>query len=500
MNSIKYLQELAKGKSILYVEDNDALRKNVTKLLKKFFSFVDTAANGKIALDKIKQHHYPIIITDIKMPLIDGLTLTKHVKHTYPETKTIIMSAYDDKETLLQSIELGIFRFIKKPVNVNEFSDVLIKALLEIKQEQNTKLFYMHLKSVFNYQSSMVTMIHGDKIILANELFLDFFDCEAIDQCKEKFFSLSEVFLEHNGFLYNHDNQDAIETLKLNQDKIYHVKIQNKEKKMQHFLLKYHEIPEKSDHGVLSFDDVTELNLLKLFDTKQSNNDENIANTQAIFDLLEIIQRNSAKIDLHNYYKGLSITNNAIITEVKRDESITLKTTYIQQKAVQQEKKSLIVSNALPYPIACTEIDTISFEKQTIKMKTLKFVQTSPITRSTIRVVPGEKQTVSLFLGENKFYGEIQIEDISINAVKLRLNALPPGLEKDTEVRLDIVLELDKKPLIINTLATMFRKSENKHSFSVVFLFKELKKSNLIKYITKRQMELIREIKGMQNG
>jgi len=79
----------------------------------------------------------------------------------------------------------------------------------------------------------------------------------------------------------------------------------------------------------------------------------------------------------------------------------------------------------------------------------------------------------------------------------LKLATLPPGLEKDSEVVIDIVLEVDKKPLITNTKALLYRKQETKHSFSLVFMFKDLKKSELVKYITKRQMELIREIKRM---
>ena len=82
-------------------------------------------------------------------------------------------------------------------------------------------------------------------------------------------------------------------------------------------------------------------------------------------------------------------------------------------------------------------------------MFSLHFVKTSPITRKTIRVVPDGKQSVSLFIREGKFHGDCEIEDISLDAVKIKMNALPAGL---------------------------------------------------VKYITKRQMALIREIKGMQNG
>ena len=172
----------------------------------------------------------------------------------------------------------------------------------------------------------------------------------------------------------------------------------------------------------------------------------------------------------------------------------------MQQKAIQMEQKLLIVSSALPHAIECSKVHAINFEKQTVELKELHFVKTSPITRETIRVVPAGTVSVSLFMGENKFHGDVEIMDISLNAVKFKLNALPAGLDEHSNIVLDIVLELDKKPLIINTKATLLRKKESKHSFTLVFIFEDFKKSNLVKYITKRQMALIREIKGMQNG
>ena len=238
---------------------------------------------------------------------------------------------------------------------------------------------------------------------------------------------------------------------------------------------------------------------MKLFDAKQRDKDELLTNKVELFSLLDVIQRNSAKIEIHNYYKGLSITNSGIIIQIEESQ-VVINTSYLQQKAIQLEKTLLIVSTALPFTIKTTKINSINFEKQTVAFEGLKFVKTSPITRKTIRVTVESKQRVSLFFGENKFQGDIVIEDISLDAVKLKLDVLPAGLEIDSEVRLDIVLELAKQPLIINTKALLYSKSESKHSFNLVFTFKNLKKSTLVKYITRRQMELIREIKGMKNG
>ena len=497
--NLKELQLQAHDFQVLYVEDNEALRHNASKFLKKFFEHVDVAEDGQVGLTLFKEKHHPIVITDIKMPNMDGMQLSKYIQTLAPDTKIIVMSAFDDKEFLLQAIELSIFRFLKKPVNVTELSSVLSQAIAAIKHEQHVKMFQMHLKNIFEHQSSMVVLLENSKVVIANDSFLEFFKFESLAECKKSMHSIEENFLEHSGFLYPHDGNSVLDIIQLSPDTLYNVKMKDSNQKVCHFIIKYQTIPEKEGYGVLSFDDVTELNLLKLFDAEQSSEDKVETDKRSIVELLTVIQRNSAKVELHNYYKGLSITNNAVIIEIG-DGALKIKTNYMQQKAIQIEHKTLLISNALPFTLELSSVKKINFEQQSVLFEEFKFVKTSPITRKTIRVVPSEKQTVSLFIGDGKYHGDIEIADISLDAVCLSLNTLPPGLEKGTEVVLDMVLELDKKPLIINTKATLYRKQEMKRSFHLVFLFKDLKKSSLVKYISKRQMALIREIKGMQNG
>lgn len=499
MADLKKLKLDAEGFSVLYVEDNEVLRANASKLLQKFFDTVYTAADGKEGLEAFKKNSPQIVVTDIKMPHMDGMELIKNIKDISPETKVIIMSAFDDSSYLFSAIEFGVFRYLKKPVNITNFAEVLHECVLEIIKEQNTQLFNAQLNSIFNYQSSMVIMIKESEPTFANQMFLDYFEVKNIEKFIEIYQDIGNLFLEHDSFLYNSSNKNWFDDISVNPQKLYNVKMKDKDGSFKHFILKYQDIPDKESYGILSFDDVSELNLLKLYDEKASKNDESLKDSKAMFKLLEVVKRNNAKIELHNYYKGLSITNDAVITEIK-DNSVTVKTKYLQQKAIQLEQRTLILSDALPYAVECCKVVRMSFEKQNVILETLRFTPTSPITRKTVRVVPDEKQTVSLFVGENKFHGDIEIEDISLNAVKLKLNALPAGLEIGSSVHLDIVLEMDKKPLIINTKATIFTKREFRHSFSIVFMFDDSKKNELVKYITKRQMAIIREFKGLQNG
>ena len=499
MGDFKALKNMSEGFSVLYVEDNESLRINAAKLLQKIFKDVYEAEDGKEGLRTANKYRPQIIISDIKMPNMDGLTLGKKIKKLLPDTKFILMSAFDDKEKLMKAIEIGAFRFLKKPVNVNDLGKTLYEAISQIKHEESSRFFYQNLENIFNYQSSMVVMLKDDAPSIANQNFLDFFNQSSIDDFQEAYPDLGTLFMPHDGFLYN-DEQHWYSVVNDNKDKIYHVKMNDIDHKVHHFLLKSHSLPQQNDHLILSFDDVTELNLLKLFDEKESNKDKVTQDIKALFKLLKVLQRNSAKIQFHNYYKGLSIINDGIIVNTE-DEILTVKTTFLQQRAIRLDGQVIITNEALPHAILCESVDSVNFEKQTINLTKLKFILHSAVERSTIRVVPDEKATISLFIGENKFHGDIYIEDISIDAIKLKLNAMPAGLNEDDKVILDIVLELDKRPLIINTEATLYHKKEVAHSFYVVFKFGEnTKKKELIKYISKRQMEIIREFKRMQNG
>ena len=501
MGNMKKLKEAAKGISILYVEDNEALRKNAAKLFHKFFKNVYVGTDGFEGLQLFKKHHPQLVITDIKMPKLDGISLLKKIRHIRPDAKLILMSAFDEKEYLHEAIAVGAFRFLKKPVNVTELTDTLLLAIEEFRHENSVKLFYTQLKNIFNYQSSMVVMLNGEKPTIANQVFLDFFGVESIEDFREEYPSIGDLCMAHDGFLYNQKGVECFEELFKSQDKLHHVKIKNAHNEIRHLILKLQNIPEKDNHYIASFEDVTDLKLLKIFDESESKNDENVQDRDSMMKLLEVLKQNSAKVELHNYYKGLSITNDAIIVDIIEGR-VVLKTNFLQQKAIQFEKKSLIVSTALPHTLSCETITNISFEKQSVEFEDIRFVKTSPVTRETIRVLPEEEHTVSLFMDENKFQGDVVIEDISLNAVKLRLNALPAGFVQGTQVVIDMVLHLDKRPLIINTKASMFRKKESKHSFYVVLTLELTTdmKSKLVKYITKRQMAIIREFKGLQNG
>lgn len=499
MADLKQLKADAKGFSILYVEDNEKLRANAYTLLKKIFDHVLVSSDGAKGLAVFKQHKPSIVITDIKMPNMDGFEMVSHIYKIAPQTKIIVMSAFDEKDNLFKAIELRVFRFLKKPVNVMELAEVLSLAVKQFQDSENTEIFVNNLKNIFNYQSSMVVMFKESKPIMVNQVFLDFFDVESLEEFEKRYRDIGKLFLEHDGFLYDSKEQNWFNELQENTLKLYNVKIKDKLGSDHHLILKYQKVPDKESCAILSFDDITEFNLLNMFSNNQ--NVKTLPNIEEIITLLEVLKRNGAKLTMYNLYKGLTIANDVFLMSLKKN-SVIVKTSYMQQKAVQYEKQSLLIADALPHAISLSSVENIDFDKYTIEFRNINFTLTSPMIRKTVRVVPEDGHTVSLLIDNAKFQGEVVIEDISIDAIKLRLKYLPAGIKEDGNYIIDCVLSMDKKPFILNATGNLYRKTELEKSFNLVFLteYTMSQRSELIKYITKRQMAIIREFKGLKNG
>lgn len=103
--------------SILYVEDQDDVRLFLSKILSRHYSNIFLAVNGKEGLEKYNEHKPDIIISDIKMPVMDGLSMSNRIKAIDPKAMIILTTAHSDMEYFIQSIEIGINQYILKPID-----------------------------------------------------------------------------------------------------------------------------------------------------------------------------------------------------------------------------------------------------------------------------------------------------------------------------------------------------------------------------------------------
>ncbi|MEA3513345.1 MAG: response regulator [Campylobacterota bacterium] len=132
MNNLEELTDISKILTILYIEDDDILRKKTSKILEDLFKIVDCAVDGKDGFDKYEEYYlknrkyYDIVITDIKMPYMDGVEISKEIKKIKKDQHIIITSAHDESKYLIEFINIGIDKFIKKPFSLNNITDILL--------------------------------------------------------------------------------------------------------------------------------------------------------------------------------------------------------------------------------------------------------------------------------------------------------------------------------------------------------------------------------------
>ena len=132
---------------IMLVDDEEEVR---TSIIRKIdwqdagFEVIGDAENGKEALEKIEQNEPDVVMTDIRMPYMDGLEMAENIRQRYPSIKIVIFSGFDEFEYAKKAIKLNVIEYILKPVNVEELTAILkkIKKNLdeEIEQKRNVTL------------------------------------------------------------------------------------------------------------------------------------------------------------------------------------------------------------------------------------------------------------------------------------------------------------------------------------------------------------------------
>ncbi len=143
-----------KNITVLWVEDDREASKFLGIYLRRQGAQVIDAENGKIGLELFQQHQPDMVISDIRMPVMDGLAMCQAIRAMNSDTPIIFISAYSDSELLQQAINLGVVQYIIKPVMTESLSAALTAALGKIHaQRQLNKTIDQLQETLSDYES-----------------------------------------------------------------------------------------------------------------------------------------------------------------------------------------------------------------------------------------------------------------------------------------------------------------------------------------------------------
>lgn len=138
---------------ILLVEDDANSRKAYAILLRNHNYTVDTAANGQVALEKLQNHAYDLVITDLKMIPVDGMTVLTEAKKLHPETEVLVITAYGTIESGVEAMKRGAYHYITKPFNNEEFLLLVKRALEKRRTQQKIQLLKQELNEKYKFEN-----------------------------------------------------------------------------------------------------------------------------------------------------------------------------------------------------------------------------------------------------------------------------------------------------------------------------------------------------------
>jgi len=123
--TLREITKISQKLNVLLVEDEQDILDITTNLLKVFFPNIDTAINGQEGLEKFNQKKYDLVITDIKMPKLNGIEMLSRMKTINSNFFTIILSAVTEKDIILKTAKIGIDGYLFKPLVFEQFLNIL---------------------------------------------------------------------------------------------------------------------------------------------------------------------------------------------------------------------------------------------------------------------------------------------------------------------------------------------------------------------------------------
>jgi two-component system response regulator YesN len=192
-----------KNYTIIIVDDEEEVKRRIVSKIPLDFGFeiVGLASNGYDALEMIDKLRPDVIITDIKMPFIDGIQLSRIIRSEYPKTKIAFITGYDEFTYAKEAIELDVLSYLSKPITETDILNLLTKLKSRLDDEFQQVFNQEKLDKI--YQDSLPALIENQfstllQLPVLNDLDLDRFKVFDID-LHQGHFLLGIIEINHEG-------------------------------------------------------------------------------------------------------------------------------------------------------------------------------------------------------------------------------------------------------------------------------------------------------------
>jgi signal transduction histidine kinase len=155
----------SKDFKILLIEDEPDVRESYIDMLEVLGYEADCAENGKAGLEKLRQKDYQIILTDLNMPVMDGLEMLKRAKKMKPDTEVIVITGFATIENAISAMKQGAFDYVTKPVSLEHVKIVLNRCVQQISSSRENQMLRdtnAHLSELNELKNKFITITNHE--------------------------------------------------------------------------------------------------------------------------------------------------------------------------------------------------------------------------------------------------------------------------------------------------------------------------------------------------
>jgi len=164
--------------SVLYVEDDAQTRTEIVQILQRRVREVFVAHNGSEGLATYREHGPDVVVTDIRMPVMDGLSMSRAIREENKGALIIVTTAHSDTQSLLDAIDIGVDEYVVKPVSVEKLFGVIGKCAKIIGSRRSEKLLHdteTRFRAVFENSIDAIGISKTGTHVFVNPAYLKLF-------------------------------------------------------------------------------------------------------------------------------------------------------------------------------------------------------------------------------------------------------------------------------------------------------------------------------------
>lgn len=245
--------KITKTKTILIVDSEVSVRDAVKSFLKDKFKAVYIAEDGKEGLKLYSKYHPNILVTDIKVPFINGLELISKIKKVDKAIKVIILSATAETKVFMKAIDFGVNEYIPKPLSQQNLLITIHKVIAKTMEEDKIRFHCKLMQNAIESEKSLILVKSPKNILFVNRAFLEFFSVKDLTQFKNSKKDISHYFISSSKRLNSENWEELLSEVEYGE----RVKILDKFSRERIFIINSNRVSNFSREYVISLTDIT---------------------------------------------------------------------------------------------------------------------------------------------------------------------------------------------------------------------------------------------------